>query len=81
MVCSEKMSWEIELRKVTSFTKYVSGCGESGRIMMDNVCDEVEEITSIKERFAVNVRKEIIKHDISEKKLRNAVGLEIVTQI
>ena len=30
-----------------------------GHIMMDKVCDDVNEITSIKERFAVNMRKEI----------------------
>ena len=55
----------------------MSGCGESGHIMMDKVCDEVNEITSIKERFAVNVHKEIIKRDISEEKFRNAVELKI----
>ena len=45
--------------------------------MMDKVCDDVNEITSIKERFAVNMRKEIINRDISEEKLRNVVGLKI----
>ena len=45
--------------------------------MMDKVCDEVDKITSIKEIFAVDVRKEVLKRDISEENLKYATGLKI----
>ena len=58
-MCSLDAEYNELLDKVTSFTKYVSGCGDSGRIMMNKVCDEVNEITSIKERFAVTCVKRL----------------------
>ena len=65
------------LQKVTSFTKYASVCGDPGRIILDKVGDEVDKITSINGIFTVDLRKEVLKLDINEKKLKYATGLRI----
>ena len=65
------------LDKISSLLQYVVPCGDKARLLRENVVTMRDDISLEIQTFTKSLNKIISDRDISEKKLKNSVGLNI----